>query len=82
MLESLKKQVFHANLALPRYGLIDLTWGNVSGIDRELGLVVIKPSGVSYDTMTEDDMVVLDLDGRVLSGHESMPIYVEKGRMI
>lgn len=61
MLEKLKNEVFLANLALPRYGLIDLTWGNVSGIDRESGLVVIKPSGVSYDTMSADDMVVVDL---------------------
>ena len=62
MLEQLKEQVFKANLALPRYGLIDLTWGNVSGIDREKGLVVIKPSGVSYDFMKAEDMVVVDLE--------------------
>ena len=69
MLEKLKNEVFLANLALPRYGLIDLTWGNVSGIDRESGLVVIKPSGVSYDTMSADDMVVVDLEsGRVVEG--------------
>ena len=68
MLEKLKQRVFKQNLALVKHGLVILTWGNVSAIDRELGRVVIKPSGVSYDTMTEDDMVVLDLDGRVLSG--------------
>ena len=61
MLENLKKQVFKANLMLAKHGLITLTWGNASGIDRESGLVVIKPSGVSYDTMTEDDMVIVDL---------------------
>ncbi len=69
MLEQLKEQVFRANLALPRYGLIDLTWGNVSGIDREKGLVVIKPSGVSYDVMKAEDMVVVDLNtGKVVEG--------------
>ena len=64
----LKKRVFEQNMALVKHGLVILTWGNVSAIDRELGIVVIKPSGVSYDTMTEDDMVVLDIDGRVISG--------------
>jgi len=68
MLEELKKIVCEANLELPRYGLITFTWGNVSGIDRESGLVVIKPSGVSYDGMTADDMVVVDLDGNVVEG--------------
>ena len=58
MLKKLKKQVFEANLLLPKYNLITFTWGNVSGIDRKRGLVVIKPSGVEYDTMTVDDMVV------------------------
>jgi len=61
MLEQLKEQVFQANLLLPKHGLITFTWGNVSGIDREQGLVVIKPSGVSYDVMKADDMVVLEL---------------------
>ncbi len=61
MLEQLKQQVFEANLLLPKYGLITFTWGNVSGIDRENGLVVIKPSGVEYDTMKASDMVVVDL---------------------
>ncbi len=61
MLEELKQKVYEANMKLPKYGLITFTWGNVSGIDREKGLVVIKPSGVEYDAMTADDMVVLDL---------------------
>ncbi len=69
MLEILKQQVLQANLMLPRHGLVTFTWGNVSGIDREKGLVVIKPSGVEYDGMTADDMVVVDLDGRVVEGH-------------
>ena len=64
MLEELKRQVLEANLLLPKHGLITFTWGNVSGIDRASGLVVIKPSGVSYDGMTVGDMVVVDLDGR------------------
>ena len=68
MLETLKKQVLEANLLLPKYGLVTFTWGNVSGIDRETGLVVIKPSGVSYDGMTAEDMVVVDLDGNVAEG--------------
>ena len=68
MLEKLKQQVLEANLLLPQYGLITFTWGNVSGIDRESGLVVIKPSGVSYDGMTVDDMVVVNLDGNVVEG--------------
>ena len=68
MLEDLKKTVCEANLLLPRYGLITFTWGNVSGIDRESGLVVIKPSGVEYDGMTVEDMVVVDLDGKVVEG--------------
>lgn len=68
MLEQLKEKVLRANLALPKYGLVTFTWGNVSGIDRETGLVVIKPSGVEYDTMTAEDMVVVDLDGNVVEG--------------
>ncbi len=68
MLEKLKKDVLDANLLLPRYNLVTFTWGNVSGIDRESGLVVIKPSGVPYDGMSEDDMVVVDLDGNVIEG--------------
>lgn len=68
MLEQLKKQVLDANLLLPKYGLVTFTWGNVSGIDRESGLVVIKPSGVPYEGMTEEDMVVVDLDGKRVEG--------------
>ena len=68
MLEGLKKQVLAANLLLPQYDLVTFTWGNVSGIDRELGLVVIKPAGVSYDGMTVEDLVVVDLDGAVVEG--------------
>ncbi len=68
MLESLKEKVFRANLDLVKHGLVIFTWGNVSAIDRQSGLVVIKPSGVDYDTMTADDMVVVDLDGNVVEG--------------
>jgi L-ribulose-5-phosphate 4-epimerase len=67
MLERLKEQVFQANLLLPKYSLVTFTWGNVSGIDRQQGLMVIKPSGVSYEVMTANDMVVVELDtGKVL----------------
>ena len=68
MLEMLKQQVLEANLLLPKYGLVTFTWGNVSAIDRETGLVVIKPSGVPYEGMTAEDMVVVDLDGKVVEG--------------
>ena len=69
MLKKLKEQVFQANLLLPKHGLVTFTWGNVSGIDREKGLVVIKPSGVPYETMKRDDMVVLELaTGKVVDG--------------
>lgn len=68
MLEDLKQEVYHANMDLPKYGLVTFTWGNVSGIDRESGYVVIKPSGVDYETMSADDMVVVDLDGHVVEG--------------
>ena len=68
MLEELKKIVCEANLLLPQYGLVTFTWGNVSGIDREQGLVVIKPSGVDYNGMTPEDMVVVDLDGKRVEG--------------
>jgi len=68
MLEQLKEAVFRANLDLPRYGLVTFTWGNVSAIDRETGLVVIKPSGVDYAAMTAEDMVVVDLDGNIVEG--------------
>lgn len=66
MLENLKREVYEANMLLPKHGLITFTWGNVSAIDREKGLVVIKPSGVEYDKMKADDMVVVDLDGNVV----------------
>jgi len=69
MLEQLKQEVFEANRLLPRYKLVTFTWGNVSGIDREKGLVVIKPSGVEYDDMTVADMVVVDLEGNVVCGN-------------
>lgn len=68
MLEELKQKVFEANLQLVKYNLVVLTWGNVSAIDRESGLFVIKPSGVPYDTMTADDMVVMDLKGNKIEG--------------
>lgn len=68
MLEQLKYAVLEANLQLPARGLVTYTWGNVSGIDRESGLVVIKPSGVPYEELTVDDMVVVDLQGMVIEG--------------
>lgn len=68
MLESLKKRVCEANLLLPKYRLVTFTWGNVSEIDRASGVVVIKPSGVEYDCMSPEDMVLLDLDGKVVEG--------------
>lgn len=68
MLEELKKKVCQANLDLVKHGLVIFTWGNVSAIDRSSGLVVIKPSGVSYDNMKPEDMVVVNLDGKVVEG--------------
>ena len=68
MLENLKKKVYEANMLLPRYGLVTFTWGNVSGIDRESGLVVIKPSGVDYEDLCPEKLVVLDLEGNVVEG--------------
>lgn len=68
MLEKLKERVCEANLLLPKHDLVTFTWGNVSGIDRESGMVVIKPSGVSYNGMTAEDMVVVNLDGIVVEG--------------
>ena len=68
MLEKLKEEVYKANMDLPKYGLVTFTWGNVSGIDRESGLFVIKPSGVDYDLLTPDDMVVVDLNGNKVEG--------------
>jgi len=69
MLSELKELVFKANLDLVKYKLVLFTWGNASGIDREKGLIVIKPSGVDYDVMTADQMVVVDLDGNVVEGN-------------
>lgn len=68
MLETLKQKVYEANMLLPAHHLITFTWGNVSGIDREKGLMVIKPSGVEYDAMKPEDMVVVDLDGNKVEG--------------
>ena len=68
MLEELKRQVYEANMLLPKYGLVTFTWGNVSAIDRESGLFVIKPSGVDYDKLSPEDMVVVDLEGNVVEG--------------
>jgi L-ribulose-5-phosphate 4-epimerase len=68
MLEALREQVLAANLALPAHGLVKLTSGNASGIDRDRGVVAIKPSGVRYDTLTAGDLVIVDLDGNVIAG--------------
>ena len=68
MLEELKKQVYEANMQLPYYGLVTFTWGNVSAIDKEKGLFVIKPSGVDYDKLSPEDMVVMDLEGNRIEG--------------
>jgi L-ribulose-5-phosphate 4-epimerase len=81
MLEKLKEEVFKANLELVKHGLVIFTWGNASGIDREKGLFVIKPSGVDYDVMKASDMVVLDLEGNVVEGNlkpsSDMPTHLE-----
>lgn len=69
MLEELKQEVLEANLCLPKYGLVVFTWGNVSAIDESGRYVAIKPSGVEYDAMTRDDIVILDLEGNVVEGH-------------
>lgn len=69
MLEELKRQVYEANMLLPKYGLVTFTWGNVSAIDRESGLFVIKPSGVEYESMKPEDMVVMDLNGNRVEGN-------------
>ncbi len=69
MLEHLKEQVFQANMELPKRGLVTFTWGNVSGIDRESGYMVIKPSGVEYESMKAEDMVVVDLEGNRIEGN-------------
>lgn len=68
MLEELKKRVYEANMELPKRGLITYTWGNVSGIDRDTCFFVIKPSGVDYDKLTAEDMVVMDLEGNKIEG--------------
>jgi L-ribulose-5-phosphate 4-epimerase len=68
MLETLKQQVYEANMLLPKYGLVTFTWGNVSAIDREKQLIVIKPSGVEYSKLTPDDMVVVDMEGNCVEG--------------
>lgn len=68
MLEQLKKEVYEANMLLPKYGLVTFTWGNVSGIDREKGLFVIKPSGVDYNKLKPENMVVVDLNGNKVEG--------------
>lgn len=68
MLEELKKRVYEANMLLPKYGMVTFTWGNVSEIDRESGLFAIKPSGVEYDKLTPDDMVIVDLNGNKVEG--------------
>ena len=69
MLENLKKLVYEANMELPRRGLVTYTWGNVSGIDRESGLVVIKPSGVEYEDLTPEHLVVVNLNNEVVEGN-------------
>ncbi len=68
MLEELKQRVYEANMQLPRYGLVTFTWGNASEIDRERGIFAIKPSGVAYDELTADDMVLVDLNGNKVEG--------------
>ena len=68
MLEQLKKEVYEANMLLPKYGLVTFTWGNVSGVDREKKLFVIKPSGVPYEDLKPEDMVVVDFDGNKVEG--------------
>ena len=82
MLEALKKEVYEANMLLPKYGLVTFTWGNVSGIDRESGLFVIKPSGVEYDQLTPDDMVVVDLDGKRVEGRYNPSSDTETHRIL
>ncbi|MCH5267540.1 MAG: L-ribulose-5-phosphate 4-epimerase [Lachnospiraceae bacterium] len=67
-MEELKKEVYEANMLLPKYGLVTFSWGNVSGIDREKGLFVIKPSGIAYDALSPEDMVVVDLEGNKVEG--------------
>jgi L-ribulose-5-phosphate 4-epimerase len=87
MFKELKEQVLRANLMLPEFGLVTFTWGNVSGIDRQRGLMVIKPSGVSYDEMQIDDMVVVEVEtGKILDGRRKpssdMPTHLELYRAL
>ena len=81
MLEKLKEQVLEANLLLPKHGLVSLTWGNASGIDRDRGLVVIKPSGLPYERMGPEDMAVTDLEGKLVEGpwkpSSDLPTHIE-----
>ncbi len=81
MLEDMKKRVYNANIMLKNSGLVVLTWGNASEIDRRNGYIVIKPSGVDYDLMTADDMVVVDMEGRVVEGDlnpsSDLPTHIE-----
>lgn len=81
MLEALKERVYKANIELVKQGLVIFTWGNASAIDRETGLVVIKPSGVEYDGMTSNDMTVVDLEGHIVEGilnpSSDMPTHIE-----
>ena len=68
MLEYLRQQVYEANMELPRHDLVTYTWGNVSAIDHEKGLIVIKPSGVDYNELAPDNLVIVDMDGNVVEG--------------
>ena len=68
MLEELRQKVYEANMELPKRNLVTFTWGNVSGIDRESGIIIIKPSGVEYDELRPGNLVALDLDGNVVEG--------------
>ena len=81
LLPELRKRVYDANVALPQHGLVKFTWGNVSAIDREAGYIVIKPSGVPYEKLSPENMVVTDLDGRVVEGElnpsSDLPTHVE-----
>ena len=86
MLEELKQEVYEANMQLPKLGLVSFTWGNVSGIDREKGLYVIKPSGVPYDELKPEDMVVVNLKGEVVEGDmnpsSDTPTHIERNFQI
>ena len=81
MLEELKQRVYKANMQLPKYNLVTFTWGNVSEIDRETGYFAIKPSGVPYEDLRPEDMVIVDLDGNKIEGRynpsSDMPTHVE-----